>query len=553
MKGPKVACSVCPSSDAFQWYDDGHGTCFSCGHQIQNQNGEAVIKEADTYEKVHKIRPLPEVYHELLDRKITAGTAKFFKVTAVQDDKSPIQYIYPRFDRNGHHIANKLRYRGKKDFSWEGDAKNCVPFGQNFFAGGGGKTITLTEGQDDAMAVYQMFGSRYPVWSADSADSAVKQATESFEYLNQFETIIINFDKDDAKVNERTGEIRFPGQEAAIAVANLFAIGKCKILTLAGAKDANDYLINGWAERYVKEWWAAPTYTPTGLKLGSDMWDEVVAKKSYESIPYPYDSMNAMLYGLRLSEVTLITADTGVGKTQLVKEIEHHILKTTDKGVGFLHLEEPNSDTALGLMSISANKPLHLPDVREGVDDAELRGYYDDVINNGRVVIWDHFGSNTIHEVLAKIRHMHNLGCKYIVLDHLSIVVSDQSGDERKQLDEISTKLKMLCMELNIAVIAVIHQNRAGQIRASAGPEQIANAVIKLFRDKEDVDPWRRNVTKAVCQKNRFSGKTGPMSYFWYNEITGRLEELNADQIKAYEGGRSAPAEPEAWDVKDLD
>lgn len=44
--------------------------------------------------------------------------------------------------------------------------------------------------------------------------------------------------------------------------------------------------------------------------------------------------------------------------------------------------------------------------------------------------------------VLDKVRHMHALGCKYTVLDHLSIVVSDQSGDERKQLDEISTKLK---------------------------------------------------------------------------------------------------------------
>ena len=152
----------------------------------------------------------------------------------------------------------------------------------------------------------------------------------------------------------------------------------------------------------------------------------------------------------------------------------------TIKGIGLLHLEEPNSDTALGLMSITANKPLHLPDVRETVDNDELRKYFDSTINNDRVVIWDHFGSNSIHEVLAKIRHMHNLGCKYIVLDHLSIVVSDQSGDERKQLDEISTKLKTLCMELNIAVIAVIHQNRQGQIRGTAGVEQLANMVIKL-------------------------------------------------------------------------
>jgi twinkle protein len=141
---------------------------------------------------------------------------------------------------------------------------------------------------------------------------------------------------------------------------------------------------------------------------------------------------------------------------------------------------------------------------------------------------------------------MHNLGCKYIILDHISIVVSDQSGDERKQLDEISTKLKTLCMELNVAVLAVIHQNRAGEIRGSAGPEQVANIVFKLHRNKEDPDPWRRNVTKVVVQKNRFCGKTGPASYLWYCPETGRLVELGDEDARQYELGISKPKE-EQW------
>jgi twinkle protein len=136
---------------------------------------------------------------------------------------------------------------------------------------------------------------------------------------------------------------------------------------------------------------------------------------------------------------------------------------------------------------------------------------------------------------------MHNLGCKYIILDHLSIVVSDQSGDERKQLDEIATKLKTLCMELSIAVIAVIHVNRQGQIRGTAGVEQLANIVIKLHRDKLSEDPWRRNVVKLVVEKNRFCGRTGPGAYLWYNPDTGRLTELSKEQITAYNNGGNAP------------
>ena len=388
-------------------------------------------------------------------------------------------------------------------------------------------------------------GSRWPVVSVrNGASGAAKCVADNFEYLNSFPNVVICFDRDEPKVNAKTGEIRYPGQEAALAVAGMFPIGKVKVLTLADAKDPNDYLKAGKREAFNREWWAAPGYTPSGLKLGREMWTEISEPKNYETIQYPWDGLNSQTYGIRLSELVVVTAETGVGKTSVLKEIEYFILKNVPKsGIGLLHLEEPNADTALGLMSIGANKPLHLPDVREMTPKEELKKYYDETINTDRVVIWDHFGSNSIQEVLNKVRHMHNLGCKYIILDHLSIVVSDQNGDERKQLDEISTKLKTLCMELNIAVIAVIHQNRQGQIRGTAGVEQLANIVLKLHRERLSEDPWRRNVTKIIVEKNRFCGRTGPGCYLHFNEFTGRLTQLNDEQIKVYNSGGAANVE----------
>lgn len=501
---------------------------------------------------VKQIRPLPQEFPHLHDRKISGNTAKKYGVTNVTDPANEVLHVYPYYTKDGVHIANKLRRRSIKGFLWEGESSQSVLFGQNLFPAGSAKAITIVEGECDAMAAYEMQGSRYPVVSVKNAASASRDCVDSFEYLNSFETIVICFDKDEGKVKP-DGSVHYPGQEAALAVAQMFPIGKVRVLTLADAKDPNEYLVNGWTQRFTKEWWDAPTFTPTGIKLGRDMWDSISTPKSHETIPYPWEGMNRMTYGIRLSEVLLITADTGVGKTSVLKEIEHSILKNPDAvekgyGIGFLHLEEPNDDTAIGLMSISADKPLHLPDVRASVDNTELKTYFDDVINNDRVVIWDHFGSNSIHEVLAKIRHMHNLGCKYIFLDHLTIVVSDQAGDERKQLDEISTKLKTLCMELNIAVVAVIHQNRQGQIRSSAGPEQVANIVVKLHRNKEDPDPWRRNVTKISVQKNRFCGRTGPGVYLYYDEDTGRLYELDEAQVQQYENGASAgPGKEVPW------
>lgn len=506
--------------------------------------------ETKKINNVKQIRPLPTEFPDLHERKISGHTAKKYGVTNVRDDTSEILHVYPYYTRDGVHIANKLRRRSVKGFLWEGESDQSVLFGQHLFPAGSAKAITIVEGECDAMAAYEMQGSRYPVVSVKNAATASKDCVDSFEYLNSFETIVICFDKDEAKVKP-DGSIRYPGQEAALAVAQMFPIGKVRVLTLADAKDPNEYLVNGWAQRFTKEWWAAPVFTPSGIKLGKDMWEAISTPKNHETILYPWDSLNKMTYGLRLSEVVLITADTGVGKTSVLKEIEHKILKDDaaiekHHGIGFLHLEEPNEDTAIGLMSISADKPLHLPDVRATVETDELRKYFDDVINNDRVVIWDHFGSNNIHEVLAKIRHMANLGCKYIFLDHLSIVVSDQSGDERKQLDEISTKLKTLCMELNVSVVAVIHQNRQGQIRSSAGPEQISNIVLKLHRLKEDPDPWRRNVTKITVQKNRFCGRTGPGVYLFYDEMSGRMRDLDEDEIMRYENGGGGGIQPDA-------
>ena len=84
-------------------------------------------------------------------------------------------------------------------------------------------------------------------------------------------------------------------------------------------------------------------------------------------------------------------------------------------------------------------------------------------------------------------------------------------------------------------------------IRGTAGVEQLANIVIKLHRDKLDLDPWRRNVTKVVVQENRFCGRTGPACYLWYNEMTGRLMELDEEEILKFENGEGKRDDEHAW------
>lgn len=469
--------------------------------------------------------PIPHVFSEIVERGLGLEACK--RYGAWKDKHGNI--VFPRFI-GGKHVGNKVR-SPTKEFWFQGVAKGLDLAGQHCFEPGSAKAITITEGLEDAVAAYEMMGSRYPVVSVDSSSQAANDIKRNFEYLDSFESIVLCFDNDD------------PGNEAAKKVCNLgFKPGKVKILKLRKGKDASDYKMKNWSEDFTKEWWQAPIHKPDGLILGSELWDNTINRPNHFQIDYPFAGLNRMTYGLRLSELVVFNAPTGIGKTSIVKEIEYSILMNPNVvkegyGVGFLHLEEPNGDTALGLCSIHNSKPYHLPDCDKPED--ELRKAFDAVLNTDRVVIWDHFGSNSVDAVLDKVRHMHALGCKYIVVDHLSIIVSDQSGDERKQLDEISTKLKTLCMNLNIALVCIIHQNRKGEIRGTAGVEQLANIVISLDRDITDKNEWRRNVMKVTVTKNRFCGRCGPACYLWYNELTGRLVELTPEEVVTFEEGDS--------------
>lgn len=519
-------CPSCGSRDNLAVYDD-HVYCFGCEY-TKREGGHYIAKDDDDVGSVSIMGVTDRPGQPLKDRGIEATAVSKYKVLVSVNPENEIEAVFPKFDNDGNHVANQIRYKDKR-FKCEGQISKSTLFGQQVFPAGG-RSITVTEGYYDALAAFQMTGNLYPNVGVMSASTAKKEVVANFEYLNSFDSIVINFDND------------VPGQKAAKACAQLFATGKVKILKLEKFKDANDYLMNGLEKEYKNEWFRSVVFKPDGLLLGTELWPDIENHRTPFSIPYPWEGLNEKTYGIRRSEMVLLLADTGVGKTSICKAIEHAILTNPslieDKvGVGLLHLEEPKYDTAIGLMSIDMERPLHLPDTPKTLE--EMRASYDKIINTQRLVIYDHFGSNDIDIVLAKIRHMAALGCGYIVLDHLSIIVSDQSGDERKQLDEISTKLKTLTMELDISVLAVIHINRQGQVRGSAGPEQVSNIIIRLERDKKDLNPWRRNVTRLTVEKNRFCGRTGPACYLHYNEDTSILTQLTPDLVVEFEQGGS--------------
>jgi twinkle protein len=521
----------CGSSDAVTYYvDKRNAYCYSCsGYYYPDEYPQENLITLNNKGKRKlsaktELTKLSDTFQAIPERGIDESTAKLYGIRVSGD-----RHYYP-FTRNGKHVANQIRNTAEKGFYFENFQEGLELFGQSAFPAGSAKQITIVEGAIDAASAYQLTGSRYPVVAVYSAGTAEKEVRANLDYLNKFEKIVICLDNDK------------PGQEATEKVARILPVGKVRTVKLQHGKDPNEYLmkkvINGSSakDQFTREWFQGADWTPTGLRKGADMWEEILDVPAYAAIAYPWEALQKQTYGIQKEQLIIIHAPSGVGKSTILNEIEYKILQTDKEAkIGLLRLEESNRDSVLGLMSIHLEKRLHLPDVWQQQDETTLRKAYDEVINSDRVILYDHFGSTQIDDVLDRIRQMHAQGCDYIFLDHLSIVVSDQSGDERKQLDELATKIKTLCMELKIALIAVIHENRQGGIRGTAGVEQLANIVIQANREVKSKDDWRRNVITLQVNKNRFTGMTGPSSYLYFDQETGRLRELGQSDIAKYE------------------
>jgi twinkle protein len=133
------------------------------------------------------------------DRRISMDTAKRFGVTVEHDASGSItKHHYPYYSQEGDKVVGtKVRGVADKTFYATGDMQSAGLFGQQTFAAGG-KYITITEGEIDAMAAYEMNGGFPAVSIRSGANSAVKDIKASLEYLETFDNVVICFDNDEA-------------------------------------------------------------------------------------------------------------------------------------------------------------------------------------------------------------------------------------------------------------------------------------------------------------------------------------------------------------------
>jgi twinkle protein len=295
-------------------------------------------------------------------------------------------------------------------------------------------------------------------------------------------------------------------------------------------------LVAGRTSELLDAMWGAKTYRPDGIIAGTDIWDVIITEDDKFSIPYPYSGLQDKTGGCRRGEIVTITAGSGIGKSQFARELAHNIVKSGET-IGYIALEENVKRTGLGLMSIEMNQLLHL--TQKDVPEDELRKAFDNTVGSGRVFLYDHWGSTDSDNLLSKIRYLvRGCDCKYIILDHISIVVSGlEGGDERRIIDNTMTRLRALVEELDCGLILVSHlkrpsgdrghedgaQTSMAQLRGSAAIGQLSDIVIGLERNQQDDS--HPNISQVRVLKNRWSGETGLCCSLEYNTTTGRMIE----------------------------
>jgi len=542
-------CPLCGSSDAASINEDGSAYCFSCDKRvndytkltqfelINNLDKLAVAMENPSVEdfKVKQTNSINEIegsFEALTDRGISLSTAKKFNVKVVKNIEGEIiKHFYP-YSIAAEVTSYKVREVGKH-FSWRGSSQGTGLFGQSVFKDSG-KYITLVEGECDAMAAYELLGSKWPVVSIKSgAAGAARDVKHSIEFLEGYDNIVINFDNDKA------------GRDAAKKVARLLTPGKAKILTLPDDfKDPNEMLKAGRKQSYIDAWWSAKLYTPSGVLNISEQKDNFNNREQRESVPYPWDGLNSKLYGLRRGELVTLTGGTGLGKSSVTREIEHWLITHTQDNVGIIALEEDWRRTVDGILSIEANARLYIDQVRENFDEEQLNDIFDRIYsgkNKDRVWIHSHFGITDIEEIFSKLRFLIiGCECKWVVVDHLHMLVSAMAeGDERRAIDNIMTKLRSIVEETGAGLILVSHLRRVegnrghengisvslSHLRGSQSIAQLSDCVIALERNQQSDDPKEANTTHVRVLKSRYTGDVGVATHLVYDKDTGRLSE----------------------------
>ena len=245
-------------------------------------------------------------------------------------------------------------------------------------------------------------------------------------------------------------------------------------------------------------------------------------------------AIDRKIMGLNRSDLILLAARPGMGKTSMALNIALNVAKSSAKNVAIFSLEMSKEQLASRILSVESlvdNYRLKTGELSPEDWDkiAEAVGRLS-ALN----ILLDDDPLLSVADMNAKCRRLDNLGL--VVIDYLQLMTSSgnrsRMNENRQQVvSDMSRMLKIMAKELDVPVICLSQLSRANEkrddkrpqlsdLRESGAIEQDADIVMFLYRDDYyNEDSEKHNIAECIVAKNRH-GETGTVELRWMPEYT---------------------------------
>jgi twinkle protein len=374
--------------------------------------------------------------------------------------------------------------------------------------------LIITEGEFDCIALMQLI-ERNVVSLPNGSGSLETAFRNNYEYLQDYQTIYICTDMDEA------------GNLAANKAISMLSPAKYRRIILP-AKDANEWIINeSPISKEDLEWLMlnAQCVKNSAITNMGDL-DQSVFEKIDFGIPFPWKNLNKILGGLRKGEVTVISADTGSGKSTFCMNLFYSIA-CQGEGVWINSYEMSYKVIFRKLASIYLKKRMKY----EEFSEKDKSDFTDWLTTHNCFINEKNLKTDT--KTLKEQFEIASLafGIKYIFLDHLDYISSSECKNHTyENIDNTMKEIHSLALQFNVSVILVAHPKQMSDkeitmsdLKGSSGIKQYADNVLILTR-MERFDPQDINRVKVRIWKNRLLGNEGAFFLRYSQEIDGYIE-----------------------------
>ena len=268
-------------------------------------------------------------------------------------------------------------------------------------------------------------------------------------------------------------------------------------------------------------------------------------KDAATGLPTGFSGVDKLLVGMGDSDLVLVGARPGMGKTAFALNVATNVALSSGKKVCLFSLEM--SAEQLTSRMIASEALVDSYRLRSGqLDPEDWKKIADAAMRlSATDILIDDTSGITVTAMKAKLRRVEDLGL--VVIDYLGLMESEQHYDNRAlEVSVISRGLKLMAKELRVPILCCAQLSRGPESRTDKRPqlsdlrdsgaiEQDADVVMFLYRDEyyntsRDPDQRDGNIAEVIIQKNRH-GSTGNVKMGWLAPYT-KFRTIDTDRTE---------------------